>query len=175
MQISFSGLPVQLELHDKVAHTLITAMVNAEAYPGPSLTHRFSDASSLELCGRLQWMIERVLVRKVAEGEFQLTEHAMQHLRCNRKLVDFQRMLSPRSLPLDDLTQWELLCALRLNSWTLLPAPYRKVVPALVLAEDIPIEQRLVYFNRSGLSVHSDYLRCLLSATDLFAQGQSRL
>ena len=52
---------------------------------------------------------------------------------------------------------------------------FRKVVPALVLAEDIPIEQRLVYFNRSGLSVHSDDLRCLLSATDLLAQGQSRL
>ena len=132
MQYSFSGLPVQRELHDKLAHTLITAMVNAEAYPGPSLTYRYADESSLEMYGRLQWMIARHLVRKVAECEFQLTDHAMQHLRCNRKLVDFQRLLSSRSLPLNDLAQWELLCALRLGNWTLMPAPFRKVVPALI-------------------------------------------
>ena len=163
MVYSFKGCALAELLHYATTRDVITALVNAEAYPGPDGDLVTSDHTALAWLPRLQLLAREGLVREHPSHHWRISDAGASKLHFSRAIAGSECVLLPRrDVPLADRTTWELLMLLAAEQWQCLPAPRRKSLPAIKLGVDIPIDERRFYFNRAKLDISADYLRCLL-------------
>ena len=157
------GLSLASCLHDAACAEVVTALVNAEAYPGPSATLSTPDSTTLAWMSRLQGLALEGLVREQPPGQWQITLEGAQHLKVSRTIMSCDRALVPRrGVAIADRRTWELIIMLEADQWKCLPAPKKKSLKPIMLQDDIPVDDRFFYFNRGKLDISCDYLRCLL-------------
>lgn len=146
--------------------------MNAEAYPGPNGVLVTSDETLLSWVPRLHALAAEGLVRESPPHHWQMTAAGASSIRLSRTMSGCERAMVPRLGPeLALRTVWELFLALETEQWKCLPAPKRKSVKPLMLKDDIPLDERNVYFNRRKLDVSADYLRCLLAWKEIRDRG----
>ena len=161
-------------MHDFDAHEVITALVNAEAYPGPGGALVLSEYSKASWTARLEMLANAKFVQEHPKDHWSITEYGAAHLRVSRSILGCERVLLPRpNVAVENLTTWELLTLLEADGWKCLPAPVRRSLAPIKLDEDIPMEERIVYCNRKKLDISADYLRCMLTWQAIRDRGVS--
>ena len=134
----------------------------------------FAFVAKKEFTDCLAELVDNGFVLDYGERKFQISEEATKHIEVSMMTRCAMRALAPRSngdLALKDKTTFELLELTLGQGWGLLPCVNRKTEP-LSLEQPLTVEDKLVYFNKSGLDINKSYLECILSIDSLKERGQ---
>ena len=150
--------------------TVMTTLVNAGAYPGPSAVYNVHDNVSLTFLSALSELCDEGWVDQVTETRYRLSEEGYCALRQSRIVGNATRVLKPREeTPLADRTHHEMLSGLEAAGWMIMPYPRKQL--AAIQTKDVPDDHKICYFHGSALDVCKPYLEVFLSLDAIAARG----
>ena len=154
----------------RMISTVVTTLVNAGAYPGPSAVYHVPDNVSLVFFSALGELCDLGWIEEVSDSRYRLSEEGYAALRQSRVVGDATRVLMPRTdIPLADRTHHEMLCGLEAEGKNIMVYPRRTL--AAIPSKDVPHDQKICYYNGSALDVCKPYLEVLLSLDAVAARG----
>ena len=154
---------------------VISALVNAGAYPG-SWAVFFLNPCSTECFKRtLMELVQHGVVAELAEGKYQITERYSSSLESSLVTEGGHLVLKRRNeLALKDCTVHELLEICTEQGFQIQAFRGRKA-PAPLPLEDVKPEDKMCYFNKSQIDICKSYLECLCDLEHLRSRGHKVL
>ena len=150
--------------------TVVTALVNAGAYPGPAAVYHCTDSNTLEFFSCLHALCEDGWVENLLGDRFRLTEAGFDCLRQSRITGSDLPVLLPRGhIALADQTTHEMLCALQANAWDI--SPYVRQRLPVIKPNEFSDGDKICVFNGKALDVCRSYIEVLLSVGTLCERG----
>ena len=167
----FERHPLPPSIHEPEMVQFLTALFNAEAYPGPWQTYTLDPARDALLADRIDILLaERLLERPMAQ-RYQLTQLGYSHIAMQGTCSEFTKVLERKSgKAIEDYTTWEFIDKLCNEGWTAHPAPRGKLV-AIPTTSDLDEHQRKLFFDPKRLTVVRPYLACIATRHLLAGRG----
>ena len=171
IQYSFTGTSLPIECHDPDSIDLISKFIRAEAFPGPCNVFTLPLPCPVRWPALLGLFCEYGLVLKMISGDFQLTHLGLAKIRWTRELDSWKVMFQRRSIPILDMSAWELVDRLEEHGWQMSVLVPRRPPKEIDLTQALALPDKKFYINGRNLSLGHSYLAVLNLTKDLVKRG----
>lgn len=149
---------------------VVTALMNAEAYPGP-FKKFWPPTGDIDFMSCLDALKLSGLVDELEGGFWQLTGAAMDNIVHARLVEEVKPLFERRRCAPKGMTQWEMLDLLKERQWSFVLQPFRKQIAPVVLDRSRPAVDK-VFFSQKKVEVSKFYLQALLDNHRLALEGK---